>query len=97
MNKHIYEMTGRAQPGVPPGLPGSRAETTGSKSVPSPNVYEEPAGPTEYYVLTLNSPKAMELEEKLNDAGHDGWQLFQIIQQGEQLLLVFVRRLERRL
>jgi len=53
---------------------------------------ESAEGKMEYYVAALHSPEALELEEKLNEAGKNGWSLFQIIQQSEELLLLFFRR-----
>ncbi|HKX33562.1 MAG TPA: hypothetical protein VJ302_38140 [Blastocatellia bacterium] len=64
-----------------------------SKGATVPTVNEGSVCPLEYYVKTLNSSKAFELEEKLNDASREGWQLLQIIQDGEQKQLVFVRQL----
>lgn len=81
----------------PPEIPGRPFETSASTAVPVPIVYErEPAGLVEYQVLTLSAPSAAELEETLNSAGHDGWWLAQLIPQGTQLLLVFVRQSARR-
>jgi hypothetical protein len=65
--------------------------------VPIPVVYEETAGSIEYNVLSVSYPaNALELEEKLNDTSRDGWSLFQIIQQKEELLLIFFRQYLRR-
>jgi hypothetical protein len=64
----------------------------GQTNAPISVVNEGHAGPKEFQVLALHSPDALELEEKLNYASGDGWSLFQIIQQKENLLLVFFRQ-----
>jgi hypothetical protein len=43
--------------------------------MPMPVVCEEAGGPRQYYVLALHFPEALELEEKMNDAGRNGWSL----------------------
>jgi hypothetical protein len=62
-----------------------------SNRVP-PEAGGSPAESMEYYVAAIHSPEALELEEKLNDAGRNGWTLFQIIPEKEDLLLVFYRQ-----
>jgi hypothetical protein len=82
---------------VSPEFPISPSDAGGSATGPIPVVYEETAGSIEYNVLTVRYPAAaLELEEKLNDASRDGWSLFQIIQQKEELLLVFFRQSRKR-
>jgi hypothetical protein len=82
---------------VSPEFPINPSDKRGSTTVPIPVVYEEPAESIEYNVLSVSYPaNALELEEKLNDASSDGWSLYQIIQQKEELLLVFFRQSRRR-
>jgi hypothetical protein len=71
---------------------GMTKQSIGTTNAPTLVVDEGHVGPMEFQVLALRSPEALELEEKLNDAGRDGWSLFQIIQQKEELLVVFFRR-----
>jgi hypothetical protein len=78
---------------VSPEFPINPSDGGGSTTVPIPVVDEENGGSIEYNVLALRYPAdALELEEKLNNASRDGWSLFQIIQQKEELLLVFFRQ-----
>jgi hypothetical protein len=82
---------------VSPELPISPSDVSRSTTIPIPIVYGQTAGSIEYNVLTERYPaNALELEEKLNDASRDGWSLFQIIQQKEELLLIFFRQTRRR-
>jgi hypothetical protein len=73
---------------------GMTKQSIGSAVAPTP-VVDKGNRPMEFQVLALHFPEALELEEKLNYAGRDGWSLFQIIQQKEELLLVFFRQLLR--
>jgi hypothetical protein len=78
-------------------FPINPSDASRSATIPIPVVYVETAGSIEYNVLTVRNPaNALELEEKLNDTSRDGWSLFQIIQQKEELLLVFFRQYHRR-
>jgi hypothetical protein len=43
--------------------------------MPMPVVYEETGGSLEYYVLALHFPEALGLEEKVKNAGKNGWSL----------------------
>jgi hypothetical protein len=95
MNERINGMTNPFPPPLPSEFPTSSLDAIGSAKIPMPLIYEESVRPIEYYVLSLYSPMALELEEKLNDASRDGWSLFQIIRQEEDLLLVFFRQSRR--
>ena len=74
---------------------GMNIQSIGTASAPTPVMDKGNVRPMEFQVLALHSPEALELEEKLNYAGRDGWSLFQIIQQKEDLLLIFFRQLLR--
>ena len=74
---------------------GMTKQSIGPAVAPAPVLDKGNARPMEFQVLALHSPEALELEEKLNYAGRDGWSLFQIIQQKDELLLVFFRQLLR--
>jgi hypothetical protein len=92
MNTKTNDVKARLRKEPPLNLSASLPGTSGWTTVPGTATQGQSAGRAEFYVRTLRSPKALELEEKLNDASRDGWSLFQIIRQAQDILLVFWRQ-----